>query len=398
MGDSSATGAADNAIREKTDWVVVSAATFGGITAAVHLGKAAATLPLIREDFGAALGLLATYVSLISIVAAMTGTIFGTFTRRIGPRRAGLAGLLIIAAGSAGAAMTGSVVLLLITRAVEAVGFALTVTAMPAIIQPATAAQHRSLTLGIWSTWLPAGVALMMAIAWLVLDWVGWRGAFWIGAALPILAALLLAAVTRPPDVHDVTLRLSKMWSILRREPMLIAGSFIAFSAANLIVIAFLPTLVVDEFGTTPTDATLVSFFTTLALVPGNVGAGWLLDKGYSARGLFLWSFGGMLVFAYFLFSAWPAPEFRLASAFIYSACAGVPPALVWSSIPAQMRTPDEAPLLSGFYYQGAGIGQLLGPILTGLAVEDFGGWFAAFWILLPVLLSGIILSALLRR
>jgi MFS family permease len=381
----------------ETNWPVVLLATFAGITAALHLGKAAATLPLIRAEFGADLTLLATYVSLISVVAATTGLVFGTLTRRVGARRAGIAGLLFIAAGSAGGAVAVSVPFLLVTRVVEAIGFALTVTAMPALIQPASATKHKSLTLGIWSTWLPAGVALMMAIAWLVLDSVGWRGVFWIGAALPIFSGLMLAAVTRRGETRGKAgLALNAVRGLFRRETMLIAGNFITFSATNLIVMAFLPTLLVDEFAMTPTDATLISFFAALTLIPGNIAGGWLLDRGYDARTLFLISFCGMLAAAFFLLSDWAPQEYRIISAFIFSACTGVPPSLVWSSIPTVMRTPDEAPLLSGFYYQGAGLGQLVGPILAGIAVEDFGGWFSAFWIILALMLAAIVFSAMM--
>jgi len=383
----------------ETNWPIVFLATVAGISAALHLGKAAATLPLIREEFGAELSLLATYVSLISVVAATTGMVFGTMTRRIGPRRAGLAGLVFIAAGSAGGAMAESVPMLLVTRGVEAIGFALTVTAMPALIQPAAAQRHKALTLGIWSTWLPAGVALMMAIAWLVLEDVGWRGIFWIGAALPILAGLMLLTVARPDQRHESTsTSFTALRGVMRREAMLTAGNFILFSAANLIVMAFLPTFLVDEFAMTPTDATLVSFFAALTLLPGNVAGGWLLDRGYNARGLFLIAFVGMVVSAYLLFASWPVPEARIVAAFVFSACAGVPPSLVWSSIPMLIRRSDEAPLLSGFYYQGAGLGQLLGPIFAGIAVEDFGGWFSAFWIVAALTLTAIVLSTFLEK
>ncbi len=383
----------------QTNWAIVLAATFGGIAAALHIGKAAATLPLIREEFDADLTLLATYVSLISLVAALTGTVFGTFTRRIGARRAGLAGLFIIGAASAAGALIESVPVLLVTRAAEAIGFALSATAMPAIIQSAAAPQHKSLTLGIWATWLPTGVALMMGIAWLLLDSIGWRGVFWAGAAIPVLAAFILMAVTPTrTDSQPAGLSLDALRTVFGREPILLAGNFIAFSAANMVVMGFLPTILVDEFAMSPTDATLVSLFAALSLLPGNVGAGWLLDRGYSVRGLFFLFFGGMTIFGYLLFAEWVQPEIRIASAFLFSACTGVPPSVIWSSIPRLIRGPDEAPLLSGFFYQGAGIGQLLGPILAGAVVEGAGGWFSAFWIILVLMIAGAGLTASLPR
>lgn len=380
-----------------SNWPIIFSATFGGISAALHIGKAAATLPLIREEFGSDLTLLAAYVSLISVVAALTGMMFGTFTRRIGARRAGIIGLMIVAAGSALGALSPSVYFLLVTRGLEAIGFALAVTSMPAIIQPVSAPQHKSLALGIWATWMPLGVALMMAISWLVLEPIGWRGVFLVGAALPVGAAIMIALVTLPrADAHLPNLPLSALRTIFGRETVLMGCNFISFSAANMIVMGFLPTFLVDEFAMSPTDATLVSLFAALSLVPGNIAAGWLLDRGYSVRGLFFIFFGGMALFAYSLFSASFPIELRIISAFLFSACTGVPPAIIWASISRLARTPDEAPLLSGFYYQGAGIGQLLGPILAGIVVENFDGWFSAFWIILAAMVAGYALSAAL--
>ncbi|MGG7645944.1 CynX/NimT family MFS transporter [Rhodovulum sp. YNF3179] len=383
---------------EKTDWTVVLAATFAGMTAALQLGKAAATLPLIRAEFGAGLSLLAVYVSLISVVVALTGLVFGNFTRMIGVRRAALLGLFCVAGGSALGAVAPGVPSLLASRAVEALGFALAVTAMPPIIQAATAARQKSLALGIWAAWLPAGMALMMAIAWLVLDRVGWRGAFWICAGLPLVAAALLAATTPPPARGAAVARLSGLRRVLTRASLLTTGNFVVFSASNLIVMAFLPTLLVDEFAMTPVNATLVAFFTALSLVPSNIWAGWLLDRGVPARRLFLLSFAAMILFAFLLLAPMLPDGPRIAAAFAFGFAAGVPPAVVWGSIPRLTETPEQAPLLSGLLYQGAGIGQVIGPVLAGVAVEDLGGWFPAFWIILALLALGLGFSRGLPR
>ena len=76
------------------------AATFGGTAAAMQVGKAGSTLPLIRAEFGADVSLLAIYISVISLVAAIAGIGFGLATRRIGLRRSAGAGLILIAMAS----------------------------------------------------------------------------------------------------------------------------------------------------------------------------------------------------------------------------------------------------------------------------------------------------------
>ncbi len=382
---------------ERSNWLIVAAATFAGVTIALQMGKAAATLPLIRDEFGSGLTVLATYVALISIVAASVGLGFGSITRRLGARRAGLIGLGLVAIGSALGAMATTVPFLLGTRMIEALGFALTVTAMPAIIQPATKPQDRLIALGIWAAWLPAGIALMMAISFFWLTPLGWRGLFWVTAILPAIAALILIAVA-PADIHARGVKPPPIRTIFRRDVLLTTAVFVAFSSSNLIVLAFLPTILVDVFGMAANEAAAVSFLGAIALISTNILAGWMLKRGFGRRALYLVGFIGMMGFAAILFGPQFGETARVAAAIAFSFCAGVPPAIVWASIPVLARAPSEVPILSGLFFQGAGLGQIIGPMLAGWMVDTGGGWSMAFWSIAGLISCGIVLTILLPR
>jgi MFS family permease len=377
----------------QTDWAIVYAATFAGITIALQTGKAAATLPLIRAEFGVDLTLLATYVSLISVVAATIGIVFGTITRRMGARRAGLTGLALVAIGSVAGAGADGVTVLLTSRVIEAFGFALTVTAMPAVIQPATQPRDRMLALGIWATWLPAGVALMMLIAFFFLDDIGWRGVFRVAAILPALAAVILYGATKTQLSVQVVSAAATLRGMFRRDVVLTTLVFVAFSSSNLIVLAFLPTMLVDTFGMAANQAAIISFAGAIALISTNILAGWLLHKGAGLRLLYAAGFAGMIVFAAILLG----PEFRQTSrvgaGIMFSFAAGIPPALVWASIPILARDQTEVPVLSGLFFQGAGIGQIIGPMLAAWAVSGGDDWRAAFWAIAGLAGAGLILA-----
>jgi cyanate permease len=382
---------------ERSNWLIVGAATFAGVTIALQMGKAAATLPLIRAEFGSGLTLLATYVALISIVAASVGLGFGSITRRLGAGRAGLIGLGLVAVGSALGAMVGTVPMLLATRMIEALGFALTVTAMPAVIQPATKPQDRLIALGIWATWLPAGIALMMAISFFWLTPLGWRGMFWVTAILPAIAALILIAVV-PADIRAGGVKLPPIRSVFRRDVLLTTTIFVAFSSSNLIVLAFLPTILVDVFGMAANEAAVISFFGAVALISTNILAGWMLKRGFGRRALYLVGFAGMMGFAAILLGPQFGQTPRVAAAIMFSFCAGVPPAIVWASIPVLARDPSEVPILSGLFFQGAGLGQIIGPMLAGWMVDTSGGWSMSFWVIAGLISCGMVLTILLPR
>ena len=309
-----------------------------------------------------------------------------------------LAGLTLVALGSAAGAMAGGMPALLATRLIEAFGFALTVTSMPAFVQSRAAPDSRGLAMGLWSTWMPAGIALMMAISWLGLDALGWRGMFWLCAAIPAVAALLLlvdpsARSGNAPQGPKTAAR-----ELLRGQAARTAGIFASFSAGYLAITAFLPTILFDLFAMPAPRAALVGFASALALIPGNIAGGWLVGRGWHRRGILGISLSGMIAAAAILLS----PGFGLAAcvsaAIAFGAFSGAPPGVLWASIPILAPNPADAPIVSGAFFQSAGIGQVLGPILAGLAVQASGNWSSALWVVGAMLAASLVLSLGIRR
>lgn len=377
----------------RTEWTAAAAATLAGIAAAMQVGKSAAALPLIRAEMGADLVTLGAYAALISAVAASAGIVFGGAAQAVGLRRAGVLGLGLIVAGAVGGALAGGPAALMASRVPEALGFALVATAMPALIQSVTAPRDRSLALGLWATWLPVGISAAMLAA-LAGPAIGWRGVFWLCAAVPALAALLLLAAA-PPRAAGPAPR----WRAPTRDALVLAAVFSAFSAANLVVVAFLPTILFDDLGLSPARGALVALCANLALVPTNLGAGWLRGRGAGGRRLTALGLAGMGAAAAALFAGALPGEARIGAALLYGACCGVPPAVIWGSIPLVARGPDGAPVASGLLYQGAGIGQIAGPLAAAWAVEGAGSWDAALWVIAAALaLAGALLVLLPGR
>lgn len=377
----------------RTDWTVVWAATLAGIAIALQMGKAAATLPLIRAEFGASIALLANYVALISLVAAMFGILFGSVTHYLGARRAGLIGLALVVIGSAAGSEAGGISLLITSRLIEAVGFALTVTAMPTVIQPVIRTQDRSLAMGIWTIWLPAGFAVMMALSYFLLDMIGWRGMFRLCAVLPALAGLFLLGATRTqvaprPQPSAATFR-----AVSRRDVLLTFGIFVGFAAANLVITAFLPTILADKFAIPASRGAAVAFACAVGLGVMCVLTGQLVQKGLRLGRLYRVSLSAMIGLAGILLLADAGPAISIAAAICFSVMAGIPAALVWLSIPILARSPAEVPVLSGLIFQGAGIGQLVGPLAAGWVVEASGGWTMAFWVVALPAFAAILFS-----
>lgn len=383
--------AACDAPQNGANWPIVMMAVAAGVAAAMHVGKASVALPLLRETFGIGVAQLSLYLSVLSISAALFGSVLGLFTLRIGPRLAGCMGLACLGLGALISAVAPSWPILIAGRLVEAAGLPFVVSAMPAILQAHSSGRARVLAMGFWSTWLPLGVATSMLIALFWIDLIGWRGLFVTSAAFSLLAAAvlfwMLARVSNPgPPVLVKKPSLAQ----LNRTTMLVALLFLLFSAVYLIAQGFLPSVAVDTLGMSIEQSTLLGGIAALLVIPGNLIASVLFSRGVSVVFLLAISFAAMGVFgAIFFYDGLPA-FFRVVAGFLFMASAGGPPGVIWSLIPTLSAQSGASPaLLSGVVYQFAGIGQLGGPIAAGLVVQATSNWSGAILVIsLAVLLA----------
>ena len=220
---------------DSADWPVIGAALLAGIAAALQIGKASAALPLLRAEFAVGIAQASWYLSLFSLGAALFGSVLGILTFLIGALRAGAAGLVLLSIGSLVGPLADSWSLFVGARLIEALGLPLVIAAMPTIIQERSAGSRRVLAMGLWSTWLPLGVAAAMAISTLGLDRFGWRGLFVVCGLVPLLAlgALIVIVARRP--LAKVATKQGLSISMPDAPTLVHAGLFALFGASYLI-------------------------------------------------------------------------------------------------------------------------------------------------------------------
>lgn len=126
----------------------------------------------------------------------------GSLADRVGRKRTFVAGLLLFAAGSTWAALSGSVGMLIAARAGMGVGAALIMPATLAIITDTFAGEReRQRALGIWSGTSGAGIALGPIVGGLLLAHFHWGSVFLINVPVAIIGLAL--AVPLVPDSRD---------------------------------------------------------------------------------------------------------------------------------------------------------------------------------------------------
>jgi MFS family permease len=159
-----------------THWPAVLAAALTGVAIAMNVGKVPLALPLLRAELGLSLvqaGWVSAMLTTLAVVAALG---FGLAAGRIGALPMVLGGLGLSALASLAAlAVDGAVPsrgfgLLIATRFVEGAGFLAVAVAAPALVSAAAAPADRRFALGVWSSYMPTGAGLALALAPLVLQ------------------------------------------------------------------------------------------------------------------------------------------------------------------------------------------------------------------------------------
>ncbi len=401
-GDNSIGSAAAPPHPPRTRWGVISVAVFGGVVVGYAVGKVPPTIGLISGEFGLDKVTAGWLASIFFAYGAGFGVLTGMAGGRIGARALLLTGVLVLVlSGVAGAFATGAAMLLAV-RVFEGISFAAIVASVPKITVDAARPEDRELALGIWSAYMPAGMALAMVIAPFLAEPLGWRSLWWLCAGAALLAAVLVAVGTtrrRWPEQprRDADARFD--WAGARATvPIgalwLYGGAFLLFTIQWFAVAAWLPTFLTETQGRGPVGAALFSALVVGMNVTGNLAGGWLMQKRVPRFVLVgaanaIMAVTGMLILAGFV-----PDDAKIPLAIIFSACSGVLPAAAYGGAATHAPKPQLVAMANGFMVQGAAIGMLLGPPLMAVVVGSFGSWEAAWWCMLICPAAGLAIAA----
>jgi DHA1 family inner membrane transport protein len=382
-----------------THWRGVALVVAAGVVASLQVGKVAIAVPQLRADFGLDLSMVGWLMAMSSLLGVAGAVPVGAWVARAGDRRLVLAGLLAIAAGSTAGALANGMAMLLAGRVVEGLGFVLITIAGPSVLQRMVSPGGKDLAFAVWSCFMPAGIAIAL-FSGSLLD--GWRG-FWLGnaALAALLAVLLLLGVSRgaasaaPVSWHSMARDAAA--TAKAGAPALIAGSFVIYSLQFFALFSFLPVLLIERMGVGMGAAGSLSALACCVNVAGNLVAGVLLKRGV-ARWLLAAvasALMGLSAIGIFLPVLGALPAFLLCLAF--SGAGGLLPATLIGTSPIVSPNARLVPMSMGLLMLGSNLGQMIGPVIVGGAVDSMG-WPAAAVIVALAGAMGVLLALGLRR
>lgn len=351
-----------------------------GVTCALHVGKLPVAIPVLRDALGLTLLQAGFLLSLVQLAGMTLGLLVGLLADRLGSRRVMLAGLVLLALGSALGAAAPGVNGLLMSRVVEGMGFLMAVLPAPGLLRQRVAhAPTLARALGWWGAYMPLGTALALLLGAPLMELVGWRWA-WValaGVSLCAAGALLRwvpAAATGPARPAP-----ARLWPRLARTlrvpgPWLVAVAFFLYSGQWLAVVGFLPTIY-SQAGYSGAVVGMLSALAAGINMVGNIGAGRLLARGMQPGLILTVAYSAMALGAGVAFAAQGHPVWQYLAVLVFSGVGGLIPGTLFGLAVVLAPGDDTVSTTVGWMQQFSSLGQFLGPPLVAWLATQVGGW-----------------------
>ena len=369
-------------------WVILAC----GVVGALHLGKVAIATPMLQADLHLGLDEVGWLTGLFAGLGLLCGAPAGAVAAAFGGRNTLLLALGVMVLAGAGGTLMPSYPSLLATRFLEGLGFMLVIVAGPAILERVTTGTERDVAFGLWSCFMPCGMALAM-LAGPVFQ--TWQSFWWASSALAV-ASVGAVACWVPRGASPNTFTLKAMWADIRqllcsRGAVLLAAGFALYSLVFFALFSFLPVLLMERMDVSYRSAGVLSALASAINASGNLAAGYLIARGagrvhlvviastamgFSGVGIFLGGLPGPVTFLLCLF---------------FSAIGGMIPATLLASAPLVARKSVLVPIAVGLLMQGSNLGQMLGSVAVGSVTAAFGWEMASAVVAMATMATGVV-------
>ncbi|WP_309901030.1 MFS transporter [Variovorax soli] len=391
------------------------AVVLAGVAAALHLGKLPPAVPALQATLGVDLLQAGFLLSLVQVAGMCLGMVFGLAADAIGPRRSILAGLALVTVASVFGGLigradagAGAIPWLFALRALEGVGFLLTVMPCPGLIRALSPPNAEKKALGLWGAYMPLGVALALLLGPALIAWVGWPGWWWVlsgvSAAAALWVLLVVPADGRLPVATETpsTSRWSaRLFDTARAGgPRTLAAAFAVYSSQWMAVIGFLPAIYAEAGVPAAWNAGLTALAAAMNIV-GNVGGGRFLQHGVAPERLLRWGFVAMALGSVAAFAqigpgesaASLPPALRYLAVCLFSLAGGMIPATLFMLAPRLAPGPSTVSTTVGMMQQASSLGQFVAPPVVAWIAHRVGGWQWTWVVTLACSLAGLALA-----
>lgn len=387
--------------RIRTDWPAVAFGIALASLVAFQQFKLPPVLPVLLADYHWDRTLAGAMMAVYAVAGLLFSIPIGNALQRYGILRPLLAALLLLLGGDLlSLAWPQQGWLVLGSRGLEGVAFALGAIAGPALANRSASPRDLGLIVGLTATWIPIGQLLATGLA-LVLP--NWQSLWLAGAAATCgIAAWSMAlrrheALALPP----ASARRSLVATMNQRRLLYLAGAiFLLWSMQYFAFMTWLPQYLVEVMALSPAAASAAYALPVAVLLGFNIVTGLALGRGLPLGPTLVVALSSQAL-VWWLIPVSQGPVGGVASLVLYGIGAGVTPTCLFA-MPGAILGGAGAPTAFGIIMTGRNIGVFLGPILLAEVTKTLGSWGAAWpafgsTSLVAVLAAGV-LAVLLRR
>jgi len=377
---------------QTTNWTAVWVLYLAGCTLALHMGKLPAALPLLVEEYHLSLAQSGTLVSFYALLIALCALLSGVFVARIGYVFFAITGITLCMIGSFAGVYSTDARWLMITRAIEGLGWVIGVVSIPVLMSTLSTVKDRPVVMGLWGSFVGIGSVIMLLLAPGLQEAGGWRLSWLIAAGLSALGAIATGLVCfqqqqRLSELRAVSVKLN-LNDLKQARAVAVFICFMCYSFQYLAVTSYLPSLLVKDSEMLLSTAARWTALIIFCNAIGNVSGGWLIKFGFKRSNVLIVSALLLGVASLITFSTTDT-SIRLMSAIMTALVGGVIPGVMFGTVGLLASTASGTGLIIGFMLTGTGIGQSFGPLLLTQAVERSGQWFVGGLLCLAVALIG---------
>jgi len=357
-------------------WGILAALSFARVGMGFQFQTVAATAPLLSDRLGfdkAQIGWLIGLYLLPGVLVALPGGMLGA---RFGDKRMALIGLAMMILGGIGFAASESIGGASVARAVMGVGAVLMNVLLFKMATDWFAGKEMVLAMSILVNTWPIGVGLALLGQGALALAVSWQSAFLATSMLAAIGMVVIWLVYRPaagaPAAQTVDLAAlsASEWKIL----IFASLPWALYNAPYLLIVAFLPSYLVEQGHSIVTAGGLTAINTLLAIVSVQAGGILVQRFGHPDRLAFA-SLAGIVVAMVGLINSESPLPWIIASGLV----AGLP-AGVFASLPGEALRAESRATGMGISYTIFYAGTAAAPVIGGALAKHLGSSAAPLW------------------
>lgn len=370
-----------------------------GVTLAAHQFK----VPMIMGEVAGSAGMSEGAAGWMMSIFVFTGIFLalpaGALAQKFGPKNIVILAALIAGAGSILGALTTSAAVILVSRAIEGVGFIFIAVAGPMSVISHCEPAKIGRAIGIWATWVPIGQIIAFNLTPVLVGSVSWQGIWYMFAALSIVMAFVIKAFLKAPEGLPPAPKEAEkvpMGELFGNRNILFAGlSFSTFNYLLFAIIIFFPAYAVERGIMELGEAAFVASIPMIGSIVGSPVLGFLSEK-MGRKKLYILSIAATGV-GTILYYVSDARAVIYAGGVLVGLIGLACPAMLLGSMGEVAGNPRLIGPGTGVVFTFQNVGMFLGTATFMAAVVGFGSFASASLLAIPIAGVGILLAAMMK-